>query len=181
MACLPLQTPLWDVTVTGPCTFRLRTGQVVCGCIYWNVSLGDPEVPDWCLGSFPSHLSSLRAGGNLPSPEVFCPPVRRSVSWANNWPLSPGRGCSCSHGKSAWTLLAGSWAAFLLPQCNFLEILFKSYISEVTLSSGRSRPPGPSLVIAILQGLALLLDGPSCHKAPGGWHGGFPAEPEQDC
>lgn len=49
------------------------------------------------------------------------------------------------------------------------------------LLSGRSRPPGPSSVIAFLPGLALRLDwGPHVIGPLAGWHRGFPAEAEQD-
>ena len=70
MTCLPLQMPLCDTAVTGPWTVRLRKGQIGaggCGFIDWNY-----------FGV--SDLSCLKAGGNLPSPKIFCPPAWRSVS-----------------------------------------------------------------------------------------------------
>lgn len=42
-------------------------------------------------------------------------------------------------------------------QCLFLEMLLRATFMKL-LGSGRSRPPGPSFVTVVLQGLALLLD-----------------------
>lgn len=68
--------PLCDTALTG--TSRLRIGQVEGATGLWlhllefDLGLGDLEVI-WRLGSFPSHLGSLKWGGDLLSPKIVCP------------------------------------------------------------------------------------------------------------
>ena len=172
--------PLCNTAVTGPWTARLRRGQVGARGLCLHLL---EFKPWWSQGNLtdawdPSRLtlSLLKAGGNLLlSPKIFCPPVWRSVSWAS------GGLCNLRQAVHA-CMLAGGWAAFPLPSVPpFGERLFKSCIYEVTLkwqvkTSRSVLCDCCSPRVGLAPGL-----GPSCHKAPGGWHGGFTAEPKQDC
>lgn len=129
----------------------------------FDLGLGDLEVI-WRLGSFPSHLGSLKWGGDLLSPKIVCPlhgslfPELMSASVTWNRPFMQ------LGGKNA-RMLAVSWVPSLSVQGLVLEILLRATFLKLFLS-GRSGPPGPSSVIAFSQGWpwvwigALMSQGP---------------------
>lgn len=145
----------------------------------FDLGLGDLEV-FWHLGSFPSHLGSLKWGGDLLSPKIVCPlhgslfPELMSASVTWNRPfLQPGGGGECldvSSKLSAFPLRSGPRSRDTL----------KSDVSEVILK-WQVRASRSFLCDCLLPGLALSLDWGSHVTGPlAGWHRGFPAEEEQD-
>lgn len=71
-------------------------------------------------------------------------------------------------------------SAFPLPSVLLSRDTLKSCIYEVTLKwQVKTSRPFLCDCLSPWGGPAFGL-GPSCHRAPGGWHRGFPAEAEQD-